>query len=992
MESLVGLGHGPGAVGVLAVAVASVLAGVMFLVFRMSPGTNYEEVFRKQREQLMAMDEPKQKRKDKPTKRNKDKAKEKKDRSATPTQASATASPTATSTGSETAIEDKIDSSVPNPAINVRTQTAKDSALGAATPSGVAGLKQHHSHHHHEHVDFAEKEDVKLVELDQPPKVEPGKVLASNRQPGRPILVHSEVSISAAGETTTSNDVTVTSRVPFVRSNSFKDLRPMDEVELHHKKQQSPAKSLSSKASSKEAKEQKDEKLIKEDKVPQTVASPKKKEQQQQTSKEQQLSQGATKKENVESVCGLSGGTTVVSPATVKKCSPQHEASGGRKERKVFSKKELRELINQIEQNELPPDMGEDTIQHLVDALLNHQNDSKEWRSTRQDPMQQLKRNLQEKEDQVVHLSEQLNNSLARGKEIHAEMAHWKTRCSQTQGALLAAENKVREEAARFNAETQRAMRVEDQLRETQGAVDQLRSRIHSLEARNNELQATIKREKEIATSEKEALSQNATAEMEQTRKELEKTRLELDQTRAELEKIRKSSSDQLDVEKRQFEGRLKQTEAEVAKLQQTLRDTQTQLDQSKKEIAAARGAQEASSGAMDRLVQQTTKLKDELEQLRTRNNQLNEKNWATVEAMNEVEQKYRDLHAEQSKERKSLLEGLPKSAQTSIKDIDGENFVSLFVAQLTILADETDKVKAEIESLRRSHATVEAELQEVTAAKDAAVAAARQEVQAHVALLSKENSEELDSLREESVRLRAENAHYSSVLSKTEKILQNLQDSVEGEEKRWAEDRARFETERSEMSAVVRELELKLKELQEQLEYAEVEKSNAQIQLNSCRADLDKANKQLAAVADRAAQDTTAKSAQSPSIAAVQPESASPESDNSSIGQVTSTFAGHPAPAAATSIQTATSFAAQPDEAVAQQPNGQSPPQREQPAVQPAQQNGSEDSSPSPTHSCGSGQANGGGAGHDGEGEIDAGDADKTKKKAKKKRAKKVR
>lgn len=123
------------------------------------------------KKQLQAMDEPKQKRKDKPTKRNKDKAKEKKDRSATPTQASATASPTATSTGSETAIEDKIDSSVPNPAINVRTQTAKDSVLGAATPSGVAGLKQHHSHHHHEHVDFAEKEDVKLVELDQPPKV-----------------------------------------------------------------------------------------------------------------------------------------------------------------------------------------------------------------------------------------------------------------------------------------------------------------------------------------------------------------------------------------------------------------------------------------------------------------------------------------------------------------------------------------------------------------------------------------------------------------------------------------------------------------------------------------------------------------------------------------------------------------------------------------------------------------------------------------------------
>lgn len=45
-----------------------------------------------------------------------------------------------------------------------------------------------------------------------------------------------------------------------------------------------------------------------------------------------------------------------------------------------------------------------------------------------------------------------------------------------------------------------------------------------------------------------------------------------------------------------------------------------------------------------------------------------------------------------------------------------------------------------------------------------------------------------MDDLREEAVRLRAENSHYSGVLTQTEKILQNLQDSVEREEKRWAE------------------------------------------------------------------------------------------------------------------------------------------------------------------------------------------------------------
>ena len=41
-------------VAYLAVAVAAGLAGIIALVLRMNPGPNFEEVFRKQREQLMA--------------------------------------------------------------------------------------------------------------------------------------------------------------------------------------------------------------------------------------------------------------------------------------------------------------------------------------------------------------------------------------------------------------------------------------------------------------------------------------------------------------------------------------------------------------------------------------------------------------------------------------------------------------------------------------------------------------------------------------------------------------------------------------------------------------------------------------------------------------------------------------------------------------------------------------------------------------------------
>lgn len=53
MESIAVLSHGAGLVSIVAVAVAMLLAGLMFLVFRMSPGPDYKEVFRKQREQLM---------------------------------------------------------------------------------------------------------------------------------------------------------------------------------------------------------------------------------------------------------------------------------------------------------------------------------------------------------------------------------------------------------------------------------------------------------------------------------------------------------------------------------------------------------------------------------------------------------------------------------------------------------------------------------------------------------------------------------------------------------------------------------------------------------------------------------------------------------------------------------------------------------------------------------------------------------------------------
>lgn len=111
------------------------------------------------------------------------------------------------------------------------------------------------------------------------------------------------------------------------------------QVELHHKKQQqSPSKSSTTTAPTAKV-------------APISVThQPQRLSQQIEEAKEvsQILSQ---KKQNTKSEASETGSS--------KKNSPVHE----KKERRVFSKKELRELINQIEQRELPADMGEETVQ-----------------------------------------------------------------------------------------------------------------------------------------------------------------------------------------------------------------------------------------------------------------------------------------------------------------------------------------------------------------------------------------------------------------------------------------------------------------------------------------------------------------------------------------------------------------------------------------------------------------------------------------------------
>ena len=283
-------------------------------------------------------------------------------------------------------------------------------------------------------------------------------------------------------------------------------------MELHHKKQQqSPSKSSQTTAPTAKV-------------APISV-----------THQPQRLSQQADEAKEVSQILSQKRQVTksdASDTGSSKKNSPVHE----KKERKVFSKKELRELINQIEQRELPADMGEETVQvscadqpfhshllhdaffpkriadskfygemelnrsavhnlprlfqRLVDALLNHQNESKEWKSTRQDPMQTLRKKLAEKEETIVQLNSRLESALARSKELHSESSTWKTKFSQCQNSITQMEIRFKDDLLRAQKDRQN---VESQMKHVEAFNETLHGRVQHLEAKNKEMENCLR-------------------------------------------------------------------------------------------------------------------------------------------------------------------------------------------------------------------------------------------------------------------------------------------------------------------------------------------------------------------------------------------------------------------------------------------------------------------------------------------------------------------
>ncbi|XP_028968541.1 ribosome-binding protein 1 [Galendromus occidentalis] len=749
------------------VAATALFAGIIVLVYRMNPGPNYEEVFRKQREQLMAMDEPKQKKKEKATKK-KDKRADKKEPQHASTASTTASAPTAVA-------------------------TADDSVK-------------------HDHVDFSVKEQIKYVELDEIPQVETGKVLAPSRQPAKPILVHSEEENKTSPVTESAGDP-----LKIARSNSFREIKPKDEVELHHKKQQqSPSKASQTTAPTAKV-------------APISVSHQPQRFTQPILGTEEESQLVSQKKQGAKGEASETGSS--------KKNSPVHE----KKERKAFSKKELKELINQIEQRELPADMGEETVQRLVDALLNHQNESKEWKSTRQDPMQVLRKKIAEKEEAIVQLNTSLESSRARSRELHSENTALKTKCSQIQNSVAQIENRFKDDLLQARSSQQQ---VESQMKHVEAFNETLHGRVRQLEIKNKEMENSLREAQEQV---------HASSRFAESVDELNERIRTLELQVSEVTSVR----DKLDAEKRQIEANLQTAESELSKFKSISEEAHLQVASLKNDLSGAR----STSQDANRLLEEKAALQEELEQLKTRNTQLHQKNWTAVEGLIQAEKKLSELQKKTSEDeernRKLLIQAFPKEAAGDLKDLDGDEFVKKVVQQLKLQSKETEKLKAENSSLKtklseavsaaQAAATAAATVTVASAAPPAASVASLPEAEVKSNSANDEANEEIERLREEVSKLQKDVAHYTTVLNDTEKLLKNLEEGVEREEQKWSEDRKRFESEKTEMTMAFRDLESRLRELQAQLQDSEQERSSTINELDDTKAAVDKLSQQLA-------------------------------------------------------------------------------------------------------------------------------------------------
>ncbi|KAL3225099.1 hypothetical protein MRX96_004682 [Rhipicephalus microplus] len=461
----------------------------------------------------------------------------------------------------------------------------------------------------------------------------------------------------------------------------------------------------------------------------------------------------------------------------------------------------------------------QEELEQLVEELLNRAGQpGGEWRKRGPDPEAHLRRLLAERERDLEAERQHALSHATKVKELRQELNQQLTRVQQHERSLKA-QQKVTEEQAvqlqRLRDETrqlqQRVHQLENELQQTSASVcERVRSREKELEQAHQETleQERQEAEAQLAQAQQQVQQVEATCAQLQQLLDQEAQNLAAQRNASEgkVKELSKVHQLELEAERTDHQRRLDALEqrcqeqahlaeelrARLAEAVQTHSREVSELSRKKAEAeVAAEGAEQRLAQAHEAAVQQ---LRRELDDQRAKNNDLRTKNWEAVEAMRAAERKaeakeasltkkLEELKASHTKEIESLQQRLIDEQRKKERELLERLLPAIKVDAGLSHAEWLVAFERELHQWQKWQQQQQQQLQRGTGDHQALSASTQSQTSGVM-----EDVERLQQLILANAKLDKEVSHYKQVLSQTEDILQNLQRSVEEEEKRWHE------------------------------------------------------------------------------------------------------------------------------------------------------------------------------------------------------------
>ncbi|XP_056304029.1 ribosome-binding protein 1b [Danio aesculapii] len=393
--------------------------------------------------------------------------------------------------------------------------------------------------------------------------------------------------------------------------------------------------------------------------------------------------------------------------------------------------------------------------------------------------------NRELKEHTATHQAEE-----ERRKSLETKLAAAEEQLTQTQASRVGTEQALQEKLDQLKEELREAQQGSTNLQTQVDAAKeqaktladlQERMRVTETELKNRCEELEILRAKEKPAVETEATVQNVNSEevehlrgsLKEREEQLTSLEAELNQLREELESVKRAQAEETqnrvneaDTRCREYTTEIQQLKTSVKEKEDLVASLQAQLEnmESTNTVEAEPPFENLEKDArMILLEEELQQIKEEMERMKAKSNELREKNYAAVEALAAAE-RLSEERLSQAKIAQSAVEQQLSSFQTNARNA----FQTLF-PHISIETHQTNWLEAFTNEAQKSLTHCPAEQEHKAANSD--VMDLQQKL-----TLSEDNQR----------TLQAECEQYRTTLSETEGMLKALQKSVEDSELSW--------------------------------------------------------------------------------------------------------------------------------------------------------------------------------------------------------------